>query len=65
MKLPVELEHANKATAEAAYDSAFFYGNLTEKEWIEALTRMLNSASRIGIYYGSQFSRLEDIRIGD
>lgn len=43
-----ELKEINKQIADEVYGSAFYYGNLTELEWITILTKLLNQATERG-----------------
>lgn len=43
------LKQINKQIADEAYGSAFYYGNLTEEQWIIILTRLLNQATERGL----------------
>lgn len=43
-----DLYAVNSKIADEAYDSAFYYGYLTEQEWITILTRILNQATERG-----------------
>ncbi len=43
-----KLKEVNKQIADEAYGSTFYYGNLTELEWITILTKLLNQATERG-----------------
>jgi hypothetical protein len=50
----------NEELAAEIYGSAFYYGNLSQEEWIKHMTSLLNSASKYGYSLAKRVDLIED-----